>query len=84
MHYWRSLSQSEVDLIVGSKIAIEIKSHSLIQDKHLKALRYLKEEQILEKYIVVYLDKKERMTKDKIQIMPWEAFLKKLWKGAII
>ena len=43
MSYWRSTSQSEVDLIVGDKIAIEIKSHSLIQDKHLKGLRRLKE-----------------------------------------
>ena len=82
LHYWRS--SSEVDLIVGGKTAVEIKSHSLIQDKHLKGLRQLKEEQILEKYIVVSLDKEERVTKDKIQIMPWEVFLKKLWRGVII
>ena len=84
MYYWRSTSQAEVDLIVGDKMAIEIKSHSLIQDKHLKGLRKLKEEQILKKYIIVSLDKEERITKDKIHIMPWEIFLKKLWQGAII
>ena len=84
MHYWRTTSQSEVDLIIGNKTAIEIKSHSLIQDKHLKGLRNLKEEQILKKYIVVSLDKEERITKDKIQIIPWESFLKKLWEGKLI
>jgi len=84
MNYWRSSSQIEVDLIVGDKVAIEIKSSSLIQDKHLKGLRRLKEEQILKKYILVSLDKEERVTKDKIYIMPWEVFLKKLWQGNII
>ncbi|MBC6415068.1 MAG: ATP-binding protein [Bdellovibrionales bacterium] len=84
MNYWRSNSQTEVDLLVGDKVAIEIKSNSLIQDKHLKGLRRLKEEQLLKKYIVVSLDKEERITKDKIYIMPWKAFLKKLWQGAII
>ena len=84
MHYWRSISQAEVDLIIGNKIAVEIKSHTLIQDKHLKSLRKLKEEQLIKKYIVVSLDKEERTTQDKIQIMPWEIFLKKLWAGRII
>jgi len=84
MNYWRSSSQIEVDLIVGDKVAIEIKSSTLIQDKHLKGLRRLKEEQILKKYILVSLDKEERVTKDKIYIMPWEVFLKKLWQGNII
>ena len=84
MHYWRSTSRAEVDLIIGDKLAIEIKSHSLIQDKHLKGLRSLKEEQILKKYIVVSLDKEERITKDKIHIIPWETFLKKLWNGKLI
>ena len=84
MNYWRSTSQMEVDLIVGDKVAIEIKSHPLIQDKHLKGLRSLKEEQVIEKYIIVSLDEEERITKDKIYIMPWESFLKNLWKGKII
>ena len=73
-----------MDLIIGNKTAIEIKSHSLIQDKHLKGLRNLKEEKILKKYIVVSLDKEERITKDKIYIIPWESFLKKLWDGKLI
>ena len=44
LSYWRSTSQFEVDLILGQEIALEIKSTSLILDKHLKGLRALKEE----------------------------------------
>ena len=84
MSYWRSSSHFEVDLIVGDKVAIEIKSQSLVQDKHLKGLRKLKEEQLIEKYIVVSLDEEERITKDKIHIMPWEVFLNKLWSEKIV
>ena len=84
MYYWRSVSQAEVDLIVDNKVAIEIKSQSLIQDKHLKNLRLLKEEQLIKKYIVVSFDTDERITQDKIHILPWESFLKKLWQGKIV
>lgn len=84
MSYWRSVSQAEVDLIIDNKVAIEIKSTPLIQDKHLKSLRFLKEEKIIKKYIVVSLDTEKRVTKDNIQILPWEMFLKKLWKGDIV
>ena len=84
MYYWRSTSHLEVDLIIDNKVAIEIKSHNLIQDKHLKNLRKLKEEQLIKKYIVVSLDPEERITKDKIQILPWSSFLKKLWQGKIV
>ena len=82
--YWRSTSQAEVDLIIGDKIAIEIKSAELVQDRHLKGLRALKEEKLIEQYIVVSLDSEERVTKDKIKILPWKKFLEKLWKGSIV
>lgn len=84
MTYWRSTSQAEVDLIIGDKAAVEIKSTDLTQDKHLKGLRILKEEGLIKKYIVVSLDREKRITKDKIHILPWETFLKKLWKGEIV
>lgn len=84
MTYWRSTSQAEVDLVIGDRAAIEIKSTELAQDKHLKSLRALKEENLIGQYILVSLDSEERITKDKIKILPWEGFLKKLWKGQII
>lgn len=84
MSYWRSTSKYEVDLLIGDKVAIEIKSTELVQDKHLKGLRALKEEKLIEKYIVVSLDLKKRVTQDKIKILPWKQFLEKLWKGNIV
>lgn len=84
MAYWRSTSQYEVDLVIGDKFAIEIKSTELVQERHLKGIRALKEEQLIAKYTVVSLDSEERVTKDHIQILPWEKFLEKLWKGEIV
>jgi len=84
MHYWRSTSQMEVDLIIGGKTAIEIKATSLVQDKHLKGIRALKEEGLMEKYLVISLDDSIRKTKDNIKILPWNQFFNQLWKGKLI
>ena len=85
MFYWRAQkSFMEVDLIIDHKLAIEIKSTSLVQDKHLKGLRALKEEGLIKKYVVVSLDTNERITSDKIHILPWKLFLNKLWKGQLL
>ena len=84
MFYWRSTSNMEVDLIIGNKLAIEIKSSSLIQSDHLRGLRALKEEGIIKKYFVISLDEARRVTKDNIEIFPWQTFLNELWKDKII
>ena len=79
--HWRSSSQMKVDLLIEQKIAIEIKSSSLVIDKHLKGLRALKQEGIFQRYIVVSLDIKKRKTNDGIETIPWKLFLEKLWQG---
>jgi predicted AAA+ superfamily ATPase len=84
MHYWRSTSQFEVDLILGNRLAVEIKSAVSIQSKHLRGIRALKEEGAIERYIVVSRDRHERITDDNITILPWQRFLGKLWNGEII
>ena len=85
MFYWRThKSLMEVDLIVDRSLAIEIKSTSLVQDKHLKGLRALKEEGLIKKYIVVSLDANERITNDQIYILPWKTFLNKLWNNKLL
>ena len=84
MFYWRSISQMEVDLIIPPAVAIEIKATGLVQDRHIKGLRALKEEGLIKKYIVVSLDKEERKTSDGILILPWRVFLNRLWKNQII
>ena len=84
MCYWRSTSQFEVDLILGDQWAVEIKSAALIQDKHLKGIRALKEEGIIQNFAAISCDRYKRKTKDNITIFPWKIFLRKLWNGDII
>jgi uncharacterized protein len=84
MSYWRSTSQFEVDLLVGQDLAIEIKSTDLVQDKHLKGLRALKEEGLFKNYLVVSLDPSQRKTSDGIEVLPWQVFLKRLWEKKLL
>lgn len=84
MYYWRSTSMFEVDLILDSHLAVEIKSATIVQDKHLKGIRALKQEGNIRSFAVVSRDRHERKTRDGITIFPWRRFLKKLWTGEII
>jgi len=82
--YWRSLSQFEVDVIVGTELALEIKGSLQIKEDHLKGLRALKEEGLIRDYAVVSLDMEERKTSDGIRIYPWEKFLRLLWEDKLL
>ena len=84
MRYWRSTSRFEVDLILGQKIAMEIKAARSVSDKHLKGLRALKEEGLIEHYLVVSRDPIERTTQDGIVLMPYTRFLEQLWEDKLI
>jgi predicted AAA+ superfamily ATPase len=80
---WRSVSQFEVDFIVGERLAIEVKANDQISDKHLKGLRALGEEKIVSRRIVVSRDSAYRKTNDGIEIFPWREFISALWNNKI-
>ena len=83
--YWRCASAAaEVDIVVGNKMAIEIKSTTMVQDKHLKSLRLFKQEGVVENYIVVSRDAETRYTPDGITIYPWPVFLQQLWANELL
>jgi predicted AAA+ superfamily ATPase len=82
--YWRTTSLFEVDIIVGSTWAIEIKATEHPSDKHLRGLRALREEGICREYMLICFCEHERLTSDGIRIIPWRVFLKGLWGGGII
>jgi len=76
--YWRSLSGYEVDFLLGETTAIEVKSTTLAQEKHLSGLQALREEGKFKRFILVSRDERPRKL-DGIEILPWREFLEKLW-----
>ena len=81
--FWRTTSGHEVDFIVGDNVAIEVKAATRVSAKHLKGLKYLMEENKIEKYYLISQDP-IAMKKDGIYILPWQDFLKRLWDGEIV
>ena len=81
--YWQSQQHHEVDFIIGDDIAIEVKSTHKINDKHLKGIRLLMQENICQKYIVISHDPVSRKN-DNVEIIFWKDFLKKLWEDKVI
>lgn len=82
--YWRSTTQFEVDLILGRKVAIEIKSTDNPIMKTYRGLLAIKEESIFERYILIYMGSQKRVTKEGIELYPWKLFLDELWSGKIV
>lgn len=82
--YWRTASQLEVDFILGDhETAIEVKSTSMVNPRHLKGLKSFSEEYKVKRSIVVSTDPHPRRI-DNIRILPWKIFLEELWDGGIV
>lgn len=81
--YWRSLSQFEVDCIVGRDLALDIKSTDLVSERDLRGLRALRDEGLIRRYAVVSRDPHRRKV-DGIEIWPWREFLATLWRGRLV
>ncbi len=84
--YWRLTSGMEVDFIIGkAEIAIEAKGKEKITTNDFKGLLRFKEEYPqIKRLIIVSLEKKARLTKDGILILPYQEFLTKLWQGEYV
>lgn len=83
MTFWMTTNHQEVDLIIGTELAIEVKSTDKITKKHLKGIQLLKEENICKNYCVVSLDKTISQLEG-IKIYHWQDFLKILWSDQIV
>ena len=80
--FWRSKNKQEVDFIIGDDIALEVKASSMVKQKHLKGLNALSEENIsFQHKLVVSMDDRPRKMENKILILPYSNFLKKLWNN---
>ena len=80
--YWRSRSGHEVDFILADRVAIEAKATRRIQRKHLRNLRALAEERLVERSIVVCREERPRV-ENGIEIWPLEFFLVALWDNGL-
>jgi uncharacterized protein len=83
LSYWRTSAGFEVDIVVGNKLAIEVKSSSQVAPKHFKGLRAFAEEKLPHRLIVVSMDSNKRVTEDGIEIYPWKEFLNSIWNGEL-
>ena len=82
--YWRTSSGYEVDAIIGhGRIAIEIKSTSEVNSRHLKGLKAFLEDFPKARTIIVSMDKAKRMMNG-VEVIPVTDFLASLWSGEII
>lgn len=84
MTYWRTLGgKFEVDCLIGSEIAIEIKATDRVTEKMFSGLRALREEKKVGKYVLVSRDPESR-TVDGIRVLPYREFLSDLWSGRLL
>lgn len=77
LYYWRSRSH-EVDLIVGKKMAIEIKLSRNFKPEFLKGLQALRDENLVVDYLVVGRFPRQGVS-DNIRYVGYETFLNELW-----
>ena len=83
LRYWRSKNGHEVDFLIGETTAIEVKASRKISRNDFKGLKYLKEEGVFRNLILVSQDPVSSR-EDEILAVPWQRFLKDLWKDKFI
>ena len=81
--YWRSKSGHEVDFLIGTRTAIEVKTSRKINRNDFKGLKYLKEEGVFQNLILVSQDPVSTITNN-ILTVPWQKFLSDLWKDKFV
>ena len=84
MTFWHTHSKHEVDLLIGDRIAIEIKSAENIRNHHLAGLRTLSEEIDFDRKIVVSGERLPRRTDEGIEILPADRVPAQLWADEIV
>jgi uncharacterized protein len=80
--FWRTSTGREVDFILGDKeLALEIKGSSRIHEGDISSLNALLEDGPVKKCCIVCLEKQPRQLTNKIESIPWNIFLERLWNG---
>lgn len=84
INFWRTKSGLEVDFVLGKgEVALEVKGTSRLDKRNINGLNAFSQEYSHRKSIVVCSEREKRLC-NKIEILPWEIFLKQLWAGKIL
>jgi predicted AAA+ superfamily ATPase len=83
LSFWRSVSDHEVDFIIGDHTAIEVKATRRVSSKHLKGLNTLAEERNFKKLILVTQDPIESIQQG-ISCLHWKSFMQSLWSDILL
>ncbi len=81
--YWRSKNGHEVDFLLGTKTAVEVKASKKISRNDFKGLKYLGEENVFQNLLLISQDPLSTLTNN-ILTLPWQKFLSDLWKDKFI
>ena len=81
--FWRTQSGIEVDFLVGSAAAIEVKASTRVSGRDLRGLRALADEGSTAARFLVSFDELDRRTADGIRLLHWRSFLTALWTDAL-
>jgi len=81
--YWRSKSGHEVDFLLGTKTAIEVKASTKVSKNDFKGLNYLNEEGVFQNLILVSQDPVSTRS-GKILAISWQKFLSDLWEDKFV
>ena len=83
--YWRTSTGLEVDLVIGDlDLAVEFKASRRVDERDLKGLLALMEDQRVRQAAVVSQDPVIRQLPGGITVYPWQKFCEKLWSGALL
>ena len=84
IYFWHTNCGKEVDLVIGeAEWAIEIKTSKQKSMKDFRGLLAFGEEFPNAKLIAVTFDDAKRIINSKIEVFPWQEFLKQLWNNKL-
>ena len=81
--FWRTLDQKEVDFVIGDLAGIEVKATKRLSGDDFKGIRALREEGIVQQFIMVSRDPVDR-TNDGTLCLNWKTFVERLWDDSLL
>jgi uncharacterized protein len=80
--YWRSVSDHEVDFMIGDHVAVETKATRRVGASDVRGLAAIAEEKIVRQLFLVSEDPVETQ-RGAIRCLPWRTFLDELWSDEL-